>query len=57
MINIWDKITWVTLVCILIFGVSVGEDICSAVGVIGLLMYSLYIKLSEQIEAIKDQNK
>ena len=57
MIDIWDKITWLALVGIFIFGISTGEDISSAVGAIGILMYSLYIKLSEQIEAIKDQNK
>ena len=57
MLDLWDKITWCALVFIFLTGVILDSEVCLAVSALGLLMYSLYIKLSDQIKALKEQVK
>ena len=57
MLNKLDKITWCLLAAIFAFGAATKNDSCLIVGLLGLLMYSLYISLSEQIKELKDSEK
>ena len=57
MLNKLDKITWCLLSAIFVFGAATKNDSCLIVGLLGLLMYSLYISLSEQIKELKDSEK
>ena len=55
MLNMLDKLTLLALVAMWVLGALSSNSAAVIGSMLGLLMYSLYLRLSDQIKNIKEQ--